>query len=94
MSFEVDNSLTGVVDSVIGAYRAEGFNAGYHRAVNDLLADFALVAKEFLRERQLNTDPQWHGVLRDFQQRFEQHLEQAASKSRPVDQYVDGGLGI
>ena len=82
-----------VLDTVLDAYRADGFDAGYHRAVNDLLADFALVAKEFLREQEKNSDELRH-ALRDFQARFEQHLEQASSTSRPADQYVDGGLGI
>jgi hypothetical protein len=88
-----DSSLSGVVDTVMGAYRADGFDAGYRRAVNDLLAEFPLVAKEFLREHECST-AELRQALRDFELRFEQHLEQAAATARPVDQYVDGGLGI
>jgi predicted outer membrane protein len=83
--------LGDVFDSVLGAYRAEGFDAGYHRAVNDLLADFVLVAREFIRD-QGDDSPELRQALREFQERFEKHLEQAASGR--ADQFVDGGLGI
>jgi hypothetical protein len=84
-------AIGSVFDSVLGAYRADGFDAGYHRAVNDLLADFALVAREFIRE-QGQDSPQLLQALREFQDRFEKHLENAAPGG--ADQFVDGGLGI
>jgi hypothetical protein len=90
---EVEPALNNVFDTVLDAYRSDGFEAGYHRAVNDLLADFALIAKEFLRERENPSDELRH-ALRDFQMRFEAHMENAMPASRTVDQYVDGGLGI
>ena len=83
----------GVVDSVLGAYRADGFEAGYSRAVNDLLAEFALAAREFAREHH-NDSPELRAALRDFLLKFEQHLEQAAATSKQPDSFVDGGLGI
>jgi hypothetical protein len=90
---DIDPPLGNVFDTVLDAYRATGFEAGYHRAVNDLLADFALIAKECQRDHEDHCDEIRH-ALRDFHQRFEQHLEQTASTSRVADHYVDGGLGI
>jgi hypothetical protein len=90
---DTDPPLGNVFDTVLDVYRATGFEAGYHRAVNDLLADFALIAKECLREHDHRSDEIRH-ALRDFRDRFEQHLEQTASTSRVADDYVDGGLGI
>ncbi len=84
-------AIGSVFDSVLGAYRADGFDAGYHRAVNDLLADFALVAREFIRGKG-DDSPELLGALREFQERFEKHLEQAGSGG--ADYFVDGGLGI
>jgi hypothetical protein len=90
---DLEPPLGNVFDTVLDAYRSDGFEAGYHRAVNDLLADFALIAKEFLREHEQQSD-ELRQALRDFQIRFEAHLENAVPASRTVDQYVDGGLGI
>jgi hypothetical protein len=84
------------LDTVLGAYRADGFDAGYHRAVNDMLADFALMAHEFTRER-VGDASELRLLLREFQDRFESHLERAGSSSASTlqqAQYVDGGLGI
>jgi len=90
---DTEPALGNVFDTVLDAYRSDGFEAGYHRAVNDLLADFALIAKECLRDHDNNSDDLRH-ALRDFQERFERHLEQSAATSRSTDLYVDGGLGI
>jgi hypothetical protein len=90
---DTEPALANVFDTVLGAYRADGFEAGYHRAVNDLQADFALIAKECLRDHK-NISEELRRALRDFQDRYQQHLEQTAATSRTNDHYVDGGLGI
>jgi hypothetical protein len=66
---------------VLGAYRDEGFQAGYGRAVNDLLA-------EFLRRRP-GASPALRAALRAFQD----HLEASAGVS-VTDHFVHDGLGI
>ena len=82
-----DLALGGVFDGVLEAYRQEGYEAGYRRAVNDLLADFPLIAADFLRS-QSAPSPQLRRVLRA----FEEHLERTAGAS--ANHFVDGGLGI
>jgi hypothetical protein len=82
-------ALGGVFDGVLEAYRQEGYEAGYRRAVNDLLADFPLISADFLRS-QSAPSPELRKVLRA----FEEHLEQAAGASANAHHFVDGGLGI
>jgi hypothetical protein len=82
-----DVGLTGVFDGVLEAHRQEGYEAGYRRAVNDLLADFPLIAADFIRS-QSAPSPELRKVLRA----FEEHLERAAGSS--TSHFVDGGLGI
>ena len=77
-----------VFDGVLGAYRQEGYDAGYRRAVNDLLADFVLISNEFIRS-QPTPIPELRQALRA----FEEHLERAAGASSSKH-FVDGGLGI
>jgi len=92
-ALEKPTTAGSVFDTVLDAYRADGFDAGYRRAVNDMLADFALVAAEFIRERG-DHSVDLHQALRDFQLRFEMHLERAAAPVKPTDHFFDGGLGI
>jgi len=90
-------TLGGVFDAVSDAQWAAGFNAGYRRAVSNLLADIALIAAELGREP--GTDnPEARQSIRRLRGRIEQHLEGEANADHgtapAVDGYVDGGLGI
>ena len=68
--------------------RNEGFQNGYRRAVNDLLAEFPLISQEFLRRRPAASDE-----LRAALQAFQEHLERSAGLS--ISEYfVKDGLGI
>jgi ATP phosphoribosyltransferase regulatory subunit HisZ len=84
-----DAALGGAFDGVLEAYRQEGYEAGYRRAVNDLLADFPLISADFIRS-QSAPSPELRKVLRA----FEEHLERAAGASANSHHFVDGGLGI
>jgi len=68
--------------------RDEGFQNGYRRAVNDLLAEFPLISQEFLRRR-----PAASGELQAALRAFREHLERSASVSIS-DHLVKDGLGI
>jgi hypothetical protein len=82
-----DAALGGVFDGVLEAYRQEGYEAGYRRAVNDLLADFPLIAADFIRTQSVPSSE-----LRKVLRAFEEHLERTAGASG--NHFVDGGLGI
>ncbi len=87
----VDGSVFG---TVIDTYRQSGFDAGYRRAANDLLADFLLLASRLRHDL-------GNGTLREQRllalREFEQQLERAADGGERLGTahtYVDGGLGI
>jgi hypothetical protein len=89
-SMSTTPDLEGVFDAVSDAHRCSGFDAGYRRAANDLLAELALVIAEVGRER-----PEARAGLRDLRHRFEQLVDgQATVGGSITDGYVDGGLGI
>ncbi len=88
-------------EGVLGAFRQDGYNAGYRRAINNLLADFVLISQEFLRNqaaatigaKESATAADSHS-LRQILRSFEEHLEQMAWRTSETTAYVDGGLGI
>jgi len=86
-----DAAVGEAFDSVLGAFRQDGFEAGYRRAVSDLLAEFLLISEERLHE-QPTPQPQLRELLRS----FERHLERFAEARLAVGDagLVDGGLGI
>ena len=81
-------ALDGLVDGVLEAYRREGYEAGYRRARNDLLADFVLISREFIRDL-----PTPAPELRQILRKFEQHLEGSMSDRSHFREFTDG-LGI
>jgi hypothetical protein len=81
-------ALNGLVDGVLEAYRREGYEAGYRRARNDLLADFVLISREFIRDL-----PTPAPELRQILRKFEQHLEGSMSDRSHFREFTDG-LGI
>ena len=85
---EADAAVGEAFDGVLGAFRQEGFEAGYRRAVSDLLAEFLLISEEHLHEQPTPG-------LRETLLAFERHLENFAEARLAIgDGYVDGGLGI
>ncbi len=87
-SSEPEPALSGVVDGVLEAYRREGYEFGYRRARNDLLADFALISREFIRNL-----PTAAPELRQILRKFEQHLDQSLPEHSQFHEFADG-LGI
>ena len=87
-SSNADPALGGVVDGLLEAYRREGYEAGYRRARNDLLADFVLISREFIRDL-----PTPVPDLRQIIRKFEQHLEGSMSDRSHFREFTDG-LGI
>jgi hypothetical protein len=81
--------LEGVFDAVSDAHRSSGYDAGYRRAVNDLMAELALLVAEVARER-----PEGRDALRLLRQRFEQSVDGHQVERPTADGYVAGGLGI
>ncbi len=70
--------------------QSAGYEAGYRRGVNEVLAELALIAAEVGRER-----PEARDALRLVRRRLEQVADgDLAERPAAVDGYVDGGLGI
>ncbi len=89
-SLSATSSLEGVFGVVSDAHRTSGFDAGYRRAVNDLLAELALLVAEVGRER-----PEARDGLRVLRRRLEQLVDgKSVHGSVTSNGYVDGGLGI
>ena len=88
---ESANADDSVMGNVVESYRQAGFEAGYKRAANDLLADFILLATR-LRSGGTGLPPDRLADLRDFEQQLERTAEGSTALNSHV--YVDGGLGI
>ena len=84
------DGLHSAISGVMQAYRDEGFAAGYARATSDLLADFVLIAEQFIHE----LPAEKRSALRPVLRAFENHLAVAVHSRKPVEVFVDGGLGI
>ena len=79
------------LDGILEAYRQQGYDAGYSRALNDVLADFLLFTQRLLR----NADPDDRNRLRRSLRSFETQLESSlAGQNGRVYPVVEGGLGI
>jgi hypothetical protein len=84
-----DTAIDGAVNGVLGAIRQEGFDAGYRRAVSDLLAEFLLITEEHLHDLP-EPDPALRALLRS----FEAQLERFGQARLELQGFVEGGLGI
>jgi hypothetical protein len=89
-SAAAEQGLNSAFSGVLQAYRDEGFAAGYARASSDLLADFVLIAEQFIHEQ----PPEQRSVLRPVLRAFENRVAMAVGSRRAVEVFVDGGLGI
>jgi len=85
----IDDPNFDVLGGVIEAYRREGFDAGYQRATQDLLACLVLSSEQFLCE-QASSGQELRRVLYAFVDRLERQLDRNAQ----AHGYVEGGLGI
>lgn len=79
-----------VFGSIVEIYRREGFDAGYRRALHDLLAGLVLNCEEFLRERDAAVSRELRPVLYGFVDRLEREIVRSSEHHG----YVEGGLGI
>jgi len=84
------NENVDFLGQVIGAYRREGFDAGYRQASRDLLACLVLNSEQFLSERPEGARQELRRVLYAFVDRLERQLDQNWRERG----YVEGGLGI
>src|SRR5580704_278695 len=62
----IDGSFGNIFDGVLAARRQEVYDAGYRRAVNDLLAEFVLISEEYIRRYAAH--PELRQVLRAFEE--------------------------
>lgn len=75
---------------IIDAYRREGFDAGYERATQDLLACLVANSEEFLHEQQFRqSGKELRRVLYAFVDRLERQLDRNWQSHG-----FEGGLGI
>ena len=95
-------SPPGVLGSVLGVYERHGYEAGYRRAVQDVLLSLLGVTEQFIRERGLNpggtpgataseTDA---ANLRRVVWALREDLERRFERDRNASGFVEGGLGI
>ena len=79
-----------VFGSIFEAYRREGFDAGYQRAVRTLFSDMVLCAEEFLHDQPGGCTQESRRMLYAFIER----LERQVGRDSHSGGYVEGGLGI
>lgn len=75
---------------IIAAYRSEGFEKGYMRATQDLLACLVYNSERFLQEQNQSENSDLRKVLYAFVDRLERQLDDNVQHHG----YVEGGLGI
>lgn len=78
---------------VLGSYEQHGFEAGYRRAVRDVLVGLLATTESFVREQ----PPPTPAAARDLWRvvfAFERYLERRAGNPPGGPGFVEGGLGI
>ena len=85
----------GVLGSVLGVYEQHGYDAGYRRAVQDVLLSLLGVTEQFIRERGTGGSPpeDLRRVVWALGEDLERQLAAGAS-DRSTSGEVEGGLGI
>ena len=92
LDFPDDPAPSGsAMDGVLEAYRQQGYETGYNRALNDVLADFLLFTQRQLRTSSAAGRETLGNALRQFELQLEQTL---THRSGRAEQFVEGGLGI
>lgn len=80
----------GMLSSVMAVHRERGFDAGYDRAVNDVLLSLMLLTEEYLQRQ----PPEAKADLRRDLYAFEEFVERNIHRLRSQHGFVEGGLGI
>ena len=81
----------GLLGSVMGVYEQHGHDAGYRRAVADMLVSLLALSEAFLREQPAPTAANLRPVVFAFERYLDQHLAGGRAAGRG---FVEGGLGI
>jgi len=84
-----EDTLKGAVSGFLDALRCRGFEAGYYRAIRDVLSDLLLMTEEFIQEH-----PDAPPELRKLIYSFEELLEKRCCQLPSEIGVVEGGLGI
>ena len=86
----------GVLGSVLGVYEQHGYDAGYRRAVQDVLLSLLGVTEQFIRERRTNSGGATPDAddLRRIVWALQADLERRFERDRHASVFVEGGLGI
>ena len=80
----------GVLGSVLGVYEQHGYDAGYRRAVQDVLLSLLEVTEEHIRQRKLET-----AVAENLRRAAWAVGEDLQREAGPrASGFVEGGLGI
>jgi hypothetical protein len=93
----------GVLGSVLGVYERHGYDAGYRRAVQDVLLSLLGVTEQFIRERGVNgaaapgATTQSDNDAADLRRvvwALREDLERRFERDKNASGFVEGGLGI
>jgi hypothetical protein len=87
-----DGPAGAVLGSVLGVYEQHGYEAGYHRAVQDVLLSLLGVTEDFIRQRGLAAPAARE--LRQVIWAYHAHLQRRSERLGSAAGYVEGGLGI
>jgi hypothetical protein len=85
----------GVLGSVLGVYEQHGYDAGYRRAVQDVLLSLLGVTEQFIRQQGTGGPPpdDLRRVVWALHEDLERRLAEGAD-ARSAAGEVEGGLGI
>ena len=84
----------GLFGRVLGVYEQHGYEAGYRRAVRDMLVGLLAATEDYLRHETPPPSPTAARDLRRVALAFEQFLERRAEANPGGPGFVEGGLGI
>ena len=86
----------GVLGSVLGVYEQHGYDAGYRRAVQDVLLSLLGVTEQFIRERRTGPGGATPDAddLRRIVWALQEDLERRFERENHASGFVEGGLGI
>jgi hypothetical protein len=80
-----DDSAPAIWPALVDVYQEQGFEAGYHRGVNDVLAAFLEATEQFVHAR-----PENAAETRRLLHEFAGHLEEFLDRSHPHFFFEDG----
>ena len=86
---ERENDSAGTLSAVIGVHREQGFERGYERALQDLLASLVPLTEQYLR-RQGDRSGEARRLLYGYIEFLADHIRRASDEAG----FVFDGLGI